>query len=141
MPIRPQEFILDSKNVFRVKQINLLSILFAGSSLMFAIVCSLMICFNLVFSVISIFLFYRCFCSFHICRNLKRFYFELLENEFPDIFDKLSDSYRLLAITEWWLMFSLNLNVIFHLMECTARAATPNSTITPPWTRYSIIFS
>ena len=82
MPIRPQEFILDSKNVFRVKQINLLSILFAGRSLdvlMFAIVCSLMICFNLVFSVISIFLFYRCFCSFHICRNLKRFYVELLE--------------------------------------------------------------
>ena len=40
MPIRPQEFILDSKNVFRVKQINLLSILFAGRSpLMFAIVC------------------------------------------------------------------------------------------------------
>ena len=103
MPIRPQEFILDSKNVFRVKQINLLSILFAGRSLdvlMFAIVCSLMSCSNLVFSVISIFLFYRCFCSFHICRNLKRFYFELLENEFPDIFDKLSDSYRLLAITE-----------------------------------------
>ena len=78
MPIRPQEFILDSKNVFRVKQINLLSILFAGRSLMFATVrlegliysvkqWSLMSCSNLVFSVISIFLFYRCFCSFHIC--------------------------------------------------------------------------
>ena len=80
MPIRPQEFILDSKNVFRVKQINLLSILFAGRSLMFAIVCfflegliysvkqwSLLGCSNLIFSVISIFLFYPCFCSFHIC--------------------------------------------------------------------------